>query len=127
MMQEFHSEAYIQQQIFMWFNNNYCCKHHTPRCIIFSVPNEGQQRLSATGVLGGVSDLILVTFAGVFFVEVKTHKGTQSPKQKDFEHRVTMLGYEYILVRNFETFKQWIEEKFYQYPHDGKSTECGIT
>ena len=36
------SEARIQQEIVMWYKNTYCLEHHDPRCMIFSVPNEGR-------------------------------------------------------------------------------------
>lgn len=35
------SEAAIQQSIVRWYQNTYCLQHHSPRCMIFSIPNEG--------------------------------------------------------------------------------------
>ena len=60
------SESKIQQQIIEYFNNNYCLKHHNPRAVIFSIPNGGTRNkleaitLKATGLLAGVSDLIVI-------------------------------------------------------------------
>jgi len=105
------SEDQIQQQIFTFYNNNYCLKNHNPRHIIFSVPNGGSRniveakKMKATGILAGVSDLIIINEHKTLFIEVKTLKGTQSEVQEDFEKRVSSLGFEYILVRSLEDFK----------------------
>lgn len=107
-------EDKLQQQIVIWFRNNYCLKHHNPRYQIFSVPNGGTRnkieaiKLKSTGLLAGVSDLIVV-MDRIIFVEVKTPTGKQSPKQKDFENIVKDLGYEYYLVRSLDEFKTIIK------------------
>ena len=94
----------------MWFRNNYCLRHHSPRCAIFSVPNERNDRkeamtMKATGMMSGVSDLIVVRPGEVIFVEVKTESGVQSPKQREFESIVTGCGFRYELVRSLDEFK----------------------
>jgi hypothetical protein len=103
------SEGKIQQEIVLWFNNNYCLKNSNPRCCIFSVPNEGknareQMYKKTLGMKTGVSDLILLLPNKAVFVEVKTDVGRQSDKQKEFEQIVTALGFEYWLVRSLEDF-----------------------
>lgn len=104
------SEERIQQQIVQYYHNQYCLKHHIPRGLIFSIPNEGKPELIRTGLLPGASDLIVILpFGGIFFVEVKTPTGKQSDKQKNFESRIKKLGYEYILVRSLEDFKEQLE------------------
>lgn len=99
------SEAYIQQEIVLYFNNTYCLKHHTPRSLIMSVPNDGAPGMLRTGLLPGASDLIVLHNSQIWFVEVKNDKGRQSDKQRDFEQRVTALGYRYVLVRSLDEFK----------------------
>ena len=125
------TESRIQQEIVIYFNNNYCLKHHKPRCSIFSVPNEGVMQLGnilrmrfkqinfediikkilfgliSTGLKKGVSDLIVLMPKRVIFVEVKTPTGGQSPDQKDFESLVKNLGFEYYLVRSLQDFKTY--------------------
>jgi hypothetical protein len=105
------TEAKIQQEIVVWFNNNYCLTTHNPRCAIFSVPNEGknareQLYKKALGLKAGVSDLIVVMPGRLVFVEVKDEKGQQSDKQKEFEITVKSLGFEYVVVRSLENFKK---------------------
>lgn len=108
------SEDQIQQQIFTWYNNNYCLKNHNTRHIIFSVPNGGSRnileakKMKLTGTLAGVSDLIIIQQNKTIFVEVKTEKGIQSDVQKDFQTRVGNLGFEYLIVRSLEDFKNKI-------------------
>lgn len=134
------SESKIQQEIYMWFFNNYCLKDCDPKYCIFSVPNEmiGTmsgvlksegirdslikrivsvvfKKFSNTGLLPGVSDLIALLPNKALFIEVKTITGTQSPKQKDFEQIVSNLGFEYHLVRSLEDF-QTIIKKHYSIP-----------
>ncbi len=104
------TEAKIQQDIFIWYNNTYCLQHHIPRCIIFSIPNEGKPELIRTGLYPGVSDLFIhhFTVSGPhypMFVEVKTPTGTQKPAQKQFQTHVEALGYPYHIVRSLEDFK----------------------
>lgn len=102
------SEERIQQEIVMHYRNNYCLLHHKPQCVIFSVPNEGKPELVRTGLLAGVSDLIILHGQKVIFLEVKTQKGVQSEKQKEFQRKVSVLGFEYKLVRSFEEYKDFI-------------------
>jgi hypothetical protein len=109
------AEDIIQAQIFKWYHNNFCLKNHNPSHSIFAVPNGGLRnkkeasKLKSTGVVAGVSDLIIIEANRVLFVEVKTETGTQSPKQKDFQKKVEVLGYRYLLVRSLEDFKNQIQ------------------
>ncbi len=60
----------------------------------------------ATGLLKGASDLVVIFPNGkLCFVELKIAKGVQSAEQKDFESRVSSLGYEYHLIRSLDEFK----------------------
>ena len=62
--------------------------------------------LLLTGLLSGVSDLIVILDGRVLFVEVKNEKGKQSEKQIKFESQVESLGYKYHLIRTLEEFKR---------------------
>lgn len=110
------SEGKIQQEIVMWFRNNYCLYHHTPKCLIFSVPNERKDAremmsMKATGLLSGVSDLIVIIPNEVLFIEVKTDTGKQSEPQKMFEKDVKGLNFFYHVVRSLDDFKEIIQKK----------------
>ena len=102
-------ENKIQQEIVVFFRNNY---QRLDKGVIFSIPNERQggfmamKLLLQTGLLSGVSDLIVVLPDRVLFVEVKTVIGRQSEKQKKFQANVENLGYSYHLVRSLKDFKE---------------------
>jgi hypothetical protein len=104
------AESRIQQEIVQFYRNNFCLEHHTPRHAIFSVPNEGknaieQMRKKSTGLMAGVSDLIVVQPDRVLFVECKDDKGIQRPDQITFEQTVKAMGYQYHVVRSLAEFQ----------------------
>ena len=110
------TESKIQQEIFNYYNNNYCLKHHNHRGLIFAVPNGGTRNkieaitLKSTGTLKGVSDLIVTLPNGkLVYIEIKTETGKQSPEQIDFQKRVEDLGYDYYLIRNLYKFKEMLK------------------
>lgn len=108
------AESRIQQEIVMYFKNTFCTKLNNPRLAIFSVPNERKNtrelmQLMQTGLLSGVSDLIILIPNKVIFVEVKTPTGTQQSNQRDFQEVVEGLGFTYLLVRGLEDFKERIQ------------------
>lgn len=112
-----HIESHIQRNIVKWFRLKY------PRYIISAVPNGGARQareaaiLKQEGVLAGFADLIIIADNSVLFVEVKTEKGKQSEKQKDFQKRVNTLGFEYIIVRSLDNFicstEKWLNSRLY--------------
>lgn len=87
--------------------------------ICFSVPNEATRNNSKylkSGVLAGVSDLIVIQNGVVYFVELKDFKGKQSEKQKEFEKLVSLQGLNYYVVRSLDEFKHKFmkdEKKFW--------------
>jgi len=112
-------EDILQSEIVKWYNNNYCLSIFEKRGIIFSVPNGGTRNkieamvLKATGLLAGVSDLIVILpNSKILFVELKNDKGTQREKQLDFENRIKELNLPYYLIRSLEQFKTIIYDNF---------------
>ena len=108
------SEDILQAEIFKWYFNNFCTKKKNPKHCIFSVPNGGYRskreaaKFKATGLVAGVSDLIVIQPNRVIFIEVKLEKGRQQPNQIEFEKNVKALGFEYYVVRSLEDFKEKI-------------------
>ncbi len=108
------TEGKIQQEIVSWFNNSFCLAHHNPRSLILSIPNGGERNVQeamksrATGEYAGASDLLVIHFGKVIFVEVKDEKGTQKPKQIEFQKHVESMGFPYYIVRSLEEFKELI-------------------
>lgn len=109
-------ENKIQSSAVQWFKNNYCLKHHKPKCVIFSVPNEAIQKMAwkqissfkAMGLKAGVSDVIVLLEGKVLFIEFKAAKGVQKPKQRDFQQAVEALGFDYHICRSLEDFQELV-------------------
>lgn len=127
------SEASIQAESVTWFWNNYCLKHHNPRRFIFSVPTEllmnvrslmigtgisskktdsiisvVMNKAKSTGMKNGISDCIILSEKGTFFIEFKLPGNNQQKNQKEFEEIVTNLGYKYFVVKSTEEFKKLV-------------------
>lgn len=104
------TESQIQQQIIIFERNNYSIKQES---LIFAVPNGGTRNileaklLKATGVMPGVSDLILIVKNKIYFIELKAEKGIQKEHQKLFQNKVENLGFEYKIFKSLETYKSW--------------------
>jgi hypothetical protein len=99
------SESRIQQECVQWFRNK-CIVEGLPY-LLLSIPNDNQKFLKGTGLLKGASDLIMVVEKNVFWIEMKTPTGRQSPEQKNFELSVNVLGFDYLLFRSLEEFQEW--------------------
>jgi hypothetical protein len=99
------SESRIQQECVQWFRNR-CIVEGLPY-LLLSIPNDNQKFLKGTGLLKGASDLIMVVEKNVFWIEMKTPTGRQSPEQKNFELSVNQLGFDYLLFRSLEEFQEW--------------------
>lgn len=127
------SESKIQQSCVQWYRNTYCLKHHSPRSMIFSIPNEGRKaasaQLIATGLYPGIGDTGIIHLKPdtrpsskylqskylqihpiYLFVEFKTGIGVQSDKQKAFQEHCEQMGILYFIVRSLDEFKQVIEK-----------------
>ena len=102
-------EFYIQKDCVLWFRANY--KNY----LIFSVPSEATHNnvnyYKGLGLISGVSDTIVVLPNKVLFVEFKSSAGRQSQPQKEFQHTIESLGYEYHLIRSVEAFKELIKKQ----------------
>ena len=101
------SEDALQQKCIFWFHNTY----PSLRGLLFSVPNGGVRnaregkKLKQTGVVSGVSDLILLYDGKANLIELKTEIGSQSKNQKDWQRKVEMQGFSYYLIRSLVDFK----------------------
>lgn len=104
------SESKIQSGIVKYIRLLY------PKSIVFSVPNGGKRNiitaanLKREGSLSGVSDLIWMHNGRVFFLEVKTPKGSQSESQKDFEKEIKKQGHKYQILTSTKDFDSFIKE-----------------
>ncbi len=65
-------------------------------------------KMMATGLLAGASDLIVIHRSILYFCELKTETGVLSSAQKEFELRVTENGFQYKIFRSLEEFQKFI-------------------
>lgn len=114
-----NEESKLQKACVKWFQMQY------PRYkrLLFHVPNGGYRtattarNMKLEGVVAGVADLILLMPSGPYHglcIEMKTPKGRQTPRQKQWEQAVSAMGYEYIIVRDIQHFitliQHWIND-----------------
>lgn len=127
-------EQKIQQEIYVWFHNNY------PSYIIHSVPNgigvsipknkigkflipEIYHKLiysmikkavdlqKQTGLTEGIADLIIWLSNGkTVMCEVKNATNNQQPAQKKIEAKIKAMNSNYMLVRSLEEFQEQIKQ-----------------
>ena len=115
-------EHRLQCMCVRWFN----LQHASLRGTLFAVPNGGQRnalvaaKLKDEGVTAGVADLLLLVPNATHHalcIEMKTEKGRQSEKQKEWQALIEEKGYRYEVVRNFEEITKLIEEDLQTYEY----------
>lgn len=85
------------------------------RYLTWHVPNERKQTrlqgaiMKAKGVVSGVSDYVINWNTKVYYIEFKTDSGKQSENQEKHQKQLEKHGFEYYIIRDFETFKKLIE------------------
>ena len=98
-----HPERDLQEKCVYYVRKNH------KNWLVFSVPNEfarsEAEEAKKMGMLKGVSDLIVVKPDQIFFIEFKSDIGTQTVEQKRFEAKVRKNGFNYYIIRDFNTFK----------------------
>ena len=108
------SEQQIQGEIVSWYWN----ESGLERGLLFSVFNNAIDEVKggiqkSLGRVSGVSDLIWLSIWGPLFIELKDHKGTQGKDQVEWELRISLYNYKYVVCRSLEQFKFilrcWIE------------------
>lgn len=108
--ENYKTEEQLQAACFQWFDG----KYPQLRGTLFAVPNGGERvgyagnRLKATGVVAGVSDLILVLPLEVMFIEMKIGSGKQSESQVRFQRMVEKMGHTYHILYSLRTFQEFI-------------------
>ena len=113
-----YPEHDLQVACLAWFKMQYP-KYER---VIYHIPNERKQspmagkRAKDLGTLAGVADVFLSVakydFHG-FYIEFKSAKGKQTDEQFYFEEAILKQGYQYKIIRDFETFKTEIVKYLY--------------
>lgn len=107
MSKNYQSENALQQQCYMWFHNTY----PQYRGCLFAVPNGGARSsiegklFKETGLIPGVSDMLLMIGGYTYCIEMKTIIGYQSEKQIEWQKIIEKQGFKYYIIRTLEEFK----------------------
>jgi len=107
------SEDALQQKCYFWFWNTY----PNFRGLLFSVPNGGTRdprevkKFNLTGLVSGVSDLILLHRTHCYLIELKkdNKKSKQSKNQLEWQKQVEGQGFIYFIIRSLADFKLTIK------------------
>lgn len=109
------SEELLQSECIKWANNTY---KELRFWGILHIPNASkssnffQYKSKALGIRKGFPDLqIILPNGNVFFVELKSKKGKQSPAQKKCHEWMMKRKLEYYLIDDLEVFKELIKSK----------------
>lgn len=62
------------------------------------------------GYTKGQPDIIAVSKDGVWFIELKTESGRQSPEQKQWQQVLTAWGHNYIVVRSIQELETMLHQ-----------------
>lgn len=104
------TEDKFQAKIVKDYTKKYCLKSHNPRNLIMSIPNGGLRnkieamKMQATGLLAGASDLIIIHFGVIYFVELKILGQKPRPNQLEFAERIKANGFNYLCFDNEDSF-----------------------
>ena len=105
------SESRIQQEIVLWFHNEYPSLRG---CLAYNNNNStGGYRGKVNkflGVVKGRSDMVLYYLGRAFMIELKTASGKQSAAQVDWESLMRSQGFEYYVIRSLEDFQLLIKK-----------------
>ena len=112
------SESKLQAECYQWFHNNY---PNLRGLLCYNLNNSKNRidgnRNKALGLQKGRSDMVIYLKGGkAVMIEMKSDTGEQSPAQIEWEKTITNAGYEYIVIRSFEQFKQTIIELIQKQP-----------
>jgi hypothetical protein len=125
-------EYLLQKRCVAWFD--YCYPEY--RMLLFHPANGGKrptttkytkgkiityspeaERMKQMGTRAGVSDLIFMlpvvnpTLTGKYnclCLELKAGRGKQEPEQIEFEQKIASVGHKYVIIRNFDEFREAI-------------------
>lgn len=103
------SEERIQQQMFMWFHNTY---PELRGLLCYNLNNSKNKidgnKNKSLGLQAGRSDMVLYYQGKAVMIELKTPTGKQQPIQKKWEETIKKQGFEYVIIRSLEDFKNFI-------------------
>jgi hypothetical protein len=104
------TEAQLQAKCIQYAWNNY----PQSRGLIYANYNNPKNaghgaHLKAIGLVKGVADITILWNGQAHFVELKAEDGRQSKAQKEWQDKVNAAGFNYHLIRTFETWEKLLK------------------
>ena len=101
-------EHSLQLTCVRWFRYQY------PDLLLWHTNGTAQNRkhgaiLVGRGCMAGVPDLLFFYRGQLHGIELKTEKGRQSPKQKEFQAKFEKEGGQYYIVRSVDNFVSLVQ------------------
>lgn len=121
-----NAEWRIQVACFQWWRT-YCRTIGVPECLFFSVPNGAMlgsfanerairaRMLKMAGMVNGVADAVMLVPRGAchaMLIEFKTPTGVLSDDQQVFKAAVVMQGYQHVVIRSLDEFRETVFNYF---------------
>lgn len=102
----FRTEQQFQAACVEWYWNRF---HEFRKCLHCNNNNSATARAGnvakALGVVAGVSDLEMIGWREMWFIELKLPGEKQGKEQMEFEAQVKRAGHNYIVIRTLNEFK----------------------
>ena len=106
------AEIKIQSEIFLYHHNNY---PNERGLLCYNLNNsankiQGNQNKSL-GLIKGRSDMVYYKNGKATMLEIKTDTGKQSQAQKEWETIIKNAGFDYVILRSLQDFKDFLNER----------------
>lgn len=106
------AEIKIQASIFLYHHNNF---PNERGLLCYNLNNsankiQGNQNKSL-GLIKGRSDMVYYKNGKATMIEIKTETGRQSQAQKEWETIIKDAGFDYIILRSLQDFKDFLNER----------------
>lgn len=104
------TEDQLQSKCYMWFHEYYA-EHRGKLCYNL---NNSRNRVrgmmdKGMGLQPGRSDMVLYHEGRAYMIELKLPDGVQSKEQKRWEGIIKDAGFDYVIIRSFETFQEYLQ------------------
>lgn len=102
------TEERLQQECYVWFHNQF---PHLRGLLCYNLNNSRNEidgaKNKSLGLQAGRSDLTLYFRGRAYMIELKTDAGRQSKQQKEWQRVIESHGFDYVIIRSLDEFKQF--------------------
>lgn len=107
----YETEEALQAECYTWAHNNI---PEIRGLLCYNLNNSPNKRKAAInksmGLQPGRSDMVLYWKGKVYMIELKLPGKVQQPVQKKWEQKIINHGFTYVIINNYETFKEYISK-----------------